>query len=93
MHQNITSLQNLINCRSKFDDQQIFQSRTISGFDFSKSKLEVGQWIDVKDTIDQWLEAQVIKIRGNQAYVHYNGWGTRWDEWIDFSSPRIANFK
>jgi hypothetical protein len=55
--------------------------------------LEVGQWVDVKDTIDQWLEAQVIRVRGNQAYVHYNGWGTRWDEWIDFSSPRIAHFK
>jgi hypothetical protein len=101
MHQNIINLQNIINCRSKFEEQNINQNQnnnrnvtgTITGFDFSKSKLEVGQWIDVKDTIDQWLEAQVIKVRNNEAYVHYNGWGTRWDEWIDFSSPRIANFK
>jgi hypothetical protein len=106
MHQNIINLQNILNCRSKFDDQLIQnkenkdynnnisnKNHTITGFDFSKSKLEVGQWIDVKDTIDQWLEAQVVKVRNNEAYVHYNGWGTRWDEWIDFSSPRIANFK
>lgn len=93
MHQNIISVQNIINSKNKFDDQQIQQTKTITGFDFTKSKLEVGQWIDVKDTIDQWLEAQVIRVRNNQAYVHYNGWGTRWDEWIDFSSPRIAQFK
>jgi len=47
----------------------------------------------VKDTIDQWLEAQIIQVRNNMVYVHYNGWGTRWDEWIEMSSPRIAAFK
>ena len=25
--------------------------------------------------------------------IHYNGWPTRWDEWILFSSPRIAPFR
>ena len=47
----------------------------------------------MKDTINQWLEAQVIKVQGTKAYVHYNGWGTRWDEWIEFNSPRMRNFK
>jgi len=68
--------------------------------------LRIGQWVDVKDTINQWvfhyfsnseylfkLEAQVINIRDNQAFIHYNGWGTRWDEWIDMNSPRIALFR
>lgn len=63
------------------------------GFDFSKRKLVTGQWIDVKDTIDQWLEAEVINVHENQVYVHYNGWGRRWDEWIDMNSPRIAAFR
>jgi hypothetical protein len=93
MHQNLSTMQNLVNCKNRYDEQQILQNRTIIPFDFSKAKFEVGQWVDVKDTIDQWLEAQVIQVRNNQAYVHYNGWGTRWDEWIDFSSPRIAPFK
>ncbi len=93
MHQNINTVQNLLNCKAKFDESSLSQTRTITAYDLSKSKYEVGQWVDVKDTIDQWLEAQVIAIRPNQAYVHYNGWGVRWDEWIDFSSPRIAPFK
>ena len=25
--------------------------------------------------------------------VHYNGWGSRWDEWIALNSPRIAPFR
>jgi len=93
MHQNISTIQNLLNCRNKFDEQLTIQSKTIVPFDFNRVRYEVGQWVDVKDTIDQWLEAQVIQVRNNQAYVHYNGWGTRWDEWIDFNSPRIAAFK
>lgn len=56
-------------------------------------KFEVGVWLDIKDTIDQWLEAQVTQIRPNQIYVHYNGWGSRWDEWIDNDSVRIAVFR
>jgi hypothetical protein len=47
----------------------------------------------VKDTIEQWLEAQVINVRENQVYIHYNGWGVRWDEWIDTNSPRLAIFR
>jgi hypothetical protein len=93
MHQNMNTVQNLFNCKAKFDESSLSQTRTITAYDLSKSKYEVGQWVDVKDTIDQWLEAQVIAIRPNQAFVHYNGWGVRWDEWIDFSSPRIAPFK
>lgn len=86
-------MQLLQNCRNKFDEQQVISTKTITPFDFTKSKYEIGQWVDVKDTIDQWLEAQIIQVRNNQVYVHYNGWGTRWDEWIEMSSPRIAAFK
>ena len=34
-----------------------------------------------------------MKVQNNKAYVHYNGWGTRWDEWIEFNSERMRNFK
>ena len=53
----------------------------------------LGQWLDVKDTIGQWLEAQVTKIMPDKICVHFNGWGTRWDEWIEKNSPRIAPFR
>lgn len=35
----------------------------------------------------------MINMQGEQVYVHYNGWGRRWDEWIDMNSTRIAPFR
>ena len=90
-YQNIITLDNYSNVKKKFDPKVI--NNPIEVFDFSKSTYEIGEWVDVKDTINQWLEAQVLKVQNNKAFVHYNGWGTRWDEWIDFSSPRMRNFK
>ncbi len=36
----------------------------------------IGQWIDVKDTVQQWLEATVMDINytSKLIFVHYNGW-------------------
>ena len=50
-------------------------------------------WVDAKDTVDQWLEAQVVEVSASQVYIHYNGWPCRWDEWIDVNSPRIEYFR
>lgn len=95
VHQNIQTIENIKICRNDFNEKQF---KTIKPFDATKAQYEVGQWVDAKDTIDQWLEAQVVQIRDKfkdvkQALIHYNGWGSKWDEWIDFSSERIANFK
>ena len=64
-------------------------------FNLNKRFLEKGQWVDVKDTVDKWLEAQVIEISEDKKKVkiHYNKWGERWDEWIDINSPRIMPFR
>jgi hypothetical protein len=56
-------------------------------------RLYNGQWLDVLDTVNQWLEATVIDTDDNRVYVHYNGWPSRWDEWLDVSSPRVAPFR
>ena len=97
LYQNIITISNIIKCKNKFNYPQILQSKTIKPFNLNKRKFEIGEWIDVKDTIDQWLEAQIINIRtinkNTQILVHYSGWGNRWDEWIDIKSQRIANFK
>ena len=55
----------------------------------------VGQWLDVKDTVAQWLEATVMEVdtERRRLFVHYNGWPVRWDEWLDFDSNRIAPFR
>lgn len=64
-----------------------------SAFNLAKRKFTVGQWVDTKDTIDKWLEAQVISVSGDEVKVHYNGWNDSWDEWISVSSQRIAPFR
>ena len=64
-------------------------------FDLNKRILAKGQWVDVKDTVDQWLDAQVIEVSEDNKMVkiHYNHWSTRWDEWIETNSPRIMPFR
>uniref|UniRef100_A0A7S2GNI3 Ubiquitin-like domain-containing protein n=1 Tax=Octactis speculum TaxID=3111310 RepID=A0A7S2GNI3_9STRA len=54
-----------------------------------------GQWLDAKDTVNQWLEATVMDVNAERAeiLIHYNGWPTRWDEWMPFKSGRIAPFR
>jgi hypothetical protein len=88
INQNIATLNSLIKC-----DNNYSESDNIELFDFKKRNFVKGQWVDVKDTIDQWLEAQVIDVREHQVQIHYNGWGTRWDEWIDTTSNRIRPFR
>lgn len=66
------------------------------GFDNKERKFAVGQWVDVLDTVEQWLEAQVLEIattsQGVLVYIHYSGWPAQWDEWIDSGSSRIQPF-
>ena len=62
-------------------------------YNFQNRKFEVGMWLDVRDTIDQWLEAQITNMREDSIFVHYNGWGARWDEWVEKKTPRIALFR
>ncbi|CAG9331233.1 unnamed protein product [Blepharisma stoltei] len=70
---------------------------TNSLFHSSYRNLRVGQWVDVLDTVNQWLEAQVIQLRASssqiEALIHYNGWPDVWDEWISIDSPRIMPFR
>lgn len=68
----------------------------IIGFDNSIRQFYLGQWVDVLDTVEQWLEGQITEIAntslGSMVFVHYNGWPNQWDEWIDSSSSRIQPF-
>jgi uncharacterized ubiquitin-like protein YukD len=95
--QSFQSLNMVMDCATKFPEiasiKNLNKNTFINPFNFASRKLQLGQWIDVKDTIDQWLEAQVIRVQNSQVYVHYNGWGSRWDEWLDMNSPRIALFR
>lgn len=69
------------------------ESLVESRFNVCRRSLVIGQWVDVRDTVDQWLEAQILAVQdsgdGQTVLVHYNGWPSRWDEWIQTNSPRI----
>lgn len=48
--------------------------------------------IDVKDTMDKWLEAIVVDIKdsGKVIRVHYKGYTAKWEEDLPVDSKRIA---
>lgn len=91
LRQNIGTLNQLVGSQNRPPVHTNSEMR--QPFNTTERKFELGQWLDVQDTIDQWLEAQVIDRNPSQVYVHYNGWGSRWDEWIDNGSHRIAPFR
>ena len=97
LYQNISVINHLLKLRNNFTISNFLQNKTIIPFNLSKKKFEVGEWVDVKDTTDNWLEGQIINKRtiNNkiQFLIHYSGWGGRWDEWIDQSSPRLSYFR
>jgi len=57
--------------------------------DFRDRVLHVGDWMDCKDTANNWLCACVVAVGGNRVLVRYSRWSEKWDEWLDSSSPRL----
>lgn len=57
-------------------------------------KLAAGDCVDVADSMGMWLPARVRDIQGDRVLVHYEGWESNWDEWIDLSTEpyRCADF-
>ena len=97
LYQNILVINHLLKLRNNFTISNFFQNKTIIPFNLAKKKFEVGEWVVVKDTTENWFEGQIIKKRTTnnkvQFLIHYSGWGGRWDECIDQSSPRLSYFR
>mmetsp|Transcript_29401 Transcript_29401/g.71655 ORF Transcript_29401/g.71655 Transcript_29401/m.71655 type:complete len:974 (+) Transcript_29401:210-3131(+) len=57
-----------------------------------KATLKVGDKIDALDTVNAWLVATVkdIKKEEQKILIHYDGYETRWDEWLELDSERLA---
>ena len=96
--QNLLEVQNIIDFgnynefNEKKKEEEMFD---MNCFNLDKRILVKGQWVDVKDTVEQWLDAQVMEVSEDNKMVkiHYNHWSTRWDEWISTNSPRIMPFR
>mmetsp|Transcript_1526 Transcript_1526/g.1480 ORF Transcript_1526/g.1480 Transcript_1526/m.1480 type:complete len:310 (+) Transcript_1526:1-930(+) len=57
--------------------------------DPTKCPFSLREHIDCKDTEDKWLNAEIIAISGKKVHVHYSGFSDRWNEWIQWDSPRL----
>jgi len=60
--------------------------------DLNDRVLQLGEWIDVRDTVNKWCCGNIVEVKDKKVYIHYNGWSEKWNEWMDMSSPRIAKF-
>ena len=87
-HQNIYQISELIKCRKDYKGKSI--SEQIHPLN---SVLKIGQWIDVNNAMNNWLEAQIVDTKDNMVKIHYTDLSSNWDEWIDSKSSRIAIFR
>ncbi|EAR85579.1 OTU-like cysteine protease (macronuclear) [Tetrahymena thermophila SB210] len=56
-----------------------------------KKRFYIGENIDCCDTVNKWLNAEIVSLRHNpnEIRVHYSGWSQKYDEWISVDSSRI----
>jgi hypothetical protein len=57
----------------------------------SKCLLQIGKRIDVLDTCLHWYSAIVLDFQVKSIFIHYEGWSSRWDEWIEFDSSGYSS--
>lgn len=66
--------------QSKYTIEQLLSSLNRNPDDsnepflFKHRKYQIGAWVDVKDAMGEWYEAQVINTNGDYVLVQYNGW-------------------
>jgi len=53
-------------------------------------EFEKDQIIDCQDSVKKWCLAEVKDVSERQVLVHYCDWDSKWDEWIDKTSSRLA---
>jgi len=52
-------------------------------------EFKLNQYVDVRDTANDWLIGKVIQVAGNRVKITYVGWPSSWDEWLDKSETRL----
>ena len=85
LNQNLNQLSALLSVQTEPESKAPYRNEPLP--------YKVGQWIDAKDTMGDWLEAQVMEIANGKLLIHYNGWCSRWDEWVDPACDRVSLFR
>lgn len=89
LEQSQYTIDQLIGSLSKVRGEEV----PIEPFCFRNRKYEVGTWVDIRDSMDQWYEGQIIDTHNDYVLVHYNSWNDHYNEWIEASSPRLLPFR
>ncbi|MBD2481783.1 hypothetical protein [Planktothrix sp. FACHB-1365] len=68
-------------------------SNPVSGSVSSGStQYQVGQTVEVWDEEDEdWYESTIQKVKGNEYFIHYVGYGSSDDEWVDEDDVRVRD--
>ena len=51
--------------------------------------MAVGDVIDAKDSEGRWFDSRIVEVDRDRVKVHYNGWSSRWDSWVDRKDESI----
>jgi len=65
---------------------------TDSDEDLNDRVFVLGQWVDCKDSVQKWIWAQVVGVHEDKVCIHFDGWSSKWDEWLLRGSSRIQTF-
>ena len=60
-----------------------------------RRELKKGSECDVVDFLHDWYTSRVIEFNKetNRVFITYDGWGSKWDEWISRDNARIQPYK
>ena len=89
------NMDNLYNMYNNLIDLSIDNAKNIKKL-YSlnyNTNFKVGQWIDIKDRFDNWIEGQVTGVRDQKIKVQYLGMPPNMNEWVNTTSDRIALFR
>ena len=86
---------NLYNMYNNLIDLNLENSKSIKKLYSSNynTNYKVGQWVDIRDRYDNWIEGQITGISNNRIKVQYMGMAPNMNEWIEMKSERVALFR
>ena len=40
-------------------------------------------FVDARDSEGRWFDSVVVEVDGSKVKVHFRGWSSRWDTWVE----------
>ena len=55
--------------------------------------MKIGAEIDVRESDGKVYQATVLKMEGSKCFIHYKGWASSWDEWLEIPEEKGSSEK